>query len=77
MYIYEKLSHFAVQQKLTQHCKSTILKFKKIKWKIQGFLLKKQAFQDGDHRALHQPRPSCTPMKAAPFIRECLNSIFL
>ena len=25
IYIYIKLSHFAVQQKLTQHCKSTIL----------------------------------------------------
>ena len=24
-YIYVKLGHFAVQQKLTQHCKSTIL----------------------------------------------------
>ena len=25
IYIYIKLSHFAVQQKLIQHCKSTIL----------------------------------------------------
>ena len=25
IYMYKKLSHFAVQQKLTQHCKSTIL----------------------------------------------------
>ena len=25
MYIYVKLNHFAVQQKLTQHCKSTLL----------------------------------------------------
>ena len=31
MYIYIHLSHFAVQQKLTQHCKSTILKLKKKK----------------------------------------------
>ena len=27
--IYVKLSHFAIQQKLTQHCKSTILQLKK------------------------------------------------
>ena len=27
-YIYIKLNHFAVQQKLTQHCKSTILQLK-------------------------------------------------
>ena len=25
IYIYKKLNHFVVQQKLTQHCKSTIL----------------------------------------------------
>ena len=30
IYIYKKLNHFAVHQKLTQHCKSTILQFKKI-----------------------------------------------
>ena len=29
MYIYVQLNHFAVQQKLTQHCKSTILQQKK------------------------------------------------
>ena len=29
MYIYVELNHFAVQQKLTQHCKSTILQLKK------------------------------------------------
>ena len=33
IYINIKLNHFAVQQKLTQHCKSTILQFKKIKKK--------------------------------------------
>ena len=31
IYIYVKLSHSAVYQKLTQHCKSTILKKKKQK----------------------------------------------
>ena len=30
-----KLNHFAVQQKLTKHCKSTILKFKKKEKKRQ------------------------------------------
>ena len=30
IYIYIKLNHFAVQQKLTQHCKSTIFSFLKI-----------------------------------------------
>ena len=29
-YIYIKLNHFAVCQKLTQHCKSTILQFLKM-----------------------------------------------
>ena len=29
IYIYMKLNHFAVHQKLTQHCKSTILQLKK------------------------------------------------
>ena len=29
MYIYVLLNHFAVHQKVTQHCKSTILQFKK------------------------------------------------
>ena len=29
MYIYVLLNHFAVHQKLTQHCKLTILQFKK------------------------------------------------
>ena len=29
-YMYVKLNQFAVHQKLTQHCKSTILQFKKI-----------------------------------------------
>ena len=28
MYVCVKLSHFAVQQRLAQHCKSTILQFK-------------------------------------------------
>ena len=28
MYIYVRLGHFAVQQKLVQHCKSTILQLK-------------------------------------------------
>ena len=28
VYIYMELKHFAVQQKLTQHCKSTILQLK-------------------------------------------------
>ena len=27
IYIYKKLNHFAVHQKLTQHCKSTTLQF--------------------------------------------------
>ena len=41
MYIYVKLNHFAVQQKLvqqklTQHCKSTILQFKNILIKKKG-----------------------------------------
>ena len=31
MYICVRLSHFAVQQKLAQHCKSTILQLKPIK----------------------------------------------
>ena len=30
MYIYVQLNHFAVQQKLTQHCKSARLELKKI-----------------------------------------------
>ena len=30
-YIYISLNHFAVHLKLTQHCKSTILQFKKKK----------------------------------------------
>ena len=29
IYIYVELNHFAVHQKLTQHCKLTILQFKK------------------------------------------------
>ena len=29
IYIHVWLVHFAIQQKLTQHCKSTILQFKK------------------------------------------------
>ena len=29
IYTYISLNHFAVHQKLTQHCKSTILQFKK------------------------------------------------
>ena len=39
VHIYVPLIHFAVQQKLTQHCKSTILQFKKIliKNKSGGF----------------------------------------
>ena len=31
MYIYVSLGHFAVQQKLTEHCKSTTIKKEKIK----------------------------------------------
>ena len=31
MYVYECLGHFGVQQKLAQHCKSTILKLTKLK----------------------------------------------
>ena len=38
MYIYVKLNHFAVQQKLTQHCKSTILQLKKKKEKSEYLL---------------------------------------
>ena len=30
-YIYVQLNHFALQRKLTQHCKSTMLQLKKIK----------------------------------------------
>ena len=37
MSIYVQLSHFAVQQKLTQHCKSTTLQFKKNQTTIPGF----------------------------------------
>ena len=50
MCICVKLSHFAIQRRLAQHCKSTILQFKKnrrfsekvqvhsrIKWKVQRF----------------------------------------
>ena len=33
IYIYIKLNHFAVHLKLTQHCKSTILQYKKIFFK--------------------------------------------
>ena len=29
MYVHMWLIHFAVQQKLTQHCKATVLQFKK------------------------------------------------
>ena len=36
MYICVKLSHFAVQQKLTQHHKSTTLQFKKKKKQLRG-----------------------------------------
>ena len=37
--MYVKLNHFAVQQWLTQHCKSTILHFEKIIFKIKKKLL--------------------------------------
>ena len=35
-YIYIRLNYFAVHQKLTQHCKSTILQFKKKTMTIYG-----------------------------------------
>ena len=35
IYIYLKLNHFASQQKLVQHCKTTILQLKKKKEKIE------------------------------------------
>ena len=34
LYVYMWLTHFAVQQKLTQHCKPTISQFKKKMGKI-------------------------------------------
>ena len=40
IYIYVKLSHFAVCLKLTQHCKSTVLQYKiKIKVKKNSILV--------------------------------------
>ena len=33
VYIYTQNNYFAVHQKLTQHCKSTILQFKKSKYR--------------------------------------------
>ena len=33
LYMYIKLNHFTIHLKLTQHCKSTILQFKKLKKK--------------------------------------------
>ena len=32
IYIYTHMNHFDVHLKLTQHCKSTIHQFKKLKW---------------------------------------------
>ena len=41
-YIYVQLNHFAVHQKLTQHCKSTILQLQKI-WVLVLLLRKMYA----------------------------------
>ena len=35
IHIHVKLNHFAVQQKLTQYCKSTVLKLRKKKGKVE------------------------------------------
>ena len=47
-YIYVKLNHFAVQQKLTQQCTSTILQLKKKDCALimDYFLLSKRLMQD-------------------------------
>ena len=37
VYIYVCVNHFAVHQKLTQHCKSTILQFKKKKYPLSPY----------------------------------------
>ena len=37
MYVYTELIHFTVEQKLTQHCKATILQFKKKKKRFEEF----------------------------------------
>ena len=42
VYTYKKLNHFAVRQKLTQHCKSTILQLKNIKFKSLLIFLNSQ-----------------------------------
>ena len=39
IYVYIQLIHFVVQQKLTQHCKATILQLKKTKVFIDSFYL--------------------------------------
>ena len=43
MYVYVKLIHFAMQQKLTQHCKPTTLQQKLIKKKKASHWLLHQA----------------------------------
>ena len=42
MYVYEKLDHFAVQQKLKEHCKSTIIEKKKNKKSLNIEFIKKK-----------------------------------
>ena len=43
IYMYIYMNHFAVHQKLTRHCKSTILQFKKMKnFKKENTVIRKR-----------------------------------
>ena len=53
MYIYVWLGHFAVQLKLAQHCRSTILKyknFKKLLAHIKGYVLNDSTYMKFKNR---------------------------